>query len=156
RSSRSSSSRSSSSSSSSSRSSSSSSSFSSCIPTRGSPSVSSPLSSGMCVLLPFRVLRGPGPDDGRHPAPWTAYADGGRSQAAPADFRKGPNFPLGLSLLRLRDTIPGLNRHRESDMVKKVTLGEVTVAQLKHAAVILATDPRDPAYRHLLWGPELP
>jgi len=41
-------------------------------------------------------------------------------------------------------------------MVKKVTLGEVTVAQLKHAAVILATDPRDPAYRHLLWGPELP
>jgi hypothetical protein len=41
-------------------------------------------------------------------------------------------------------------------MVKKLTLGEVTVAQLRHAAVILATDPRDPTYQHLLWGHELP
>jgi hypothetical protein len=41
-------------------------------------------------------------------------------------------------------------------MVKKLTLDEVTVSQLQHAAVILATDPRDPKYRHLLWSPNLP
>jgi hypothetical protein len=41
-------------------------------------------------------------------------------------------------------------------MVTKLTLGEVTVAQLKLAAVILATDPREPAYRQLLWSPKLP
>jgi hypothetical protein len=41
-------------------------------------------------------------------------------------------------------------------MPKKLTLVEVTVAQLKHAAVILATDPLDPSYRQLLWGRDLP